>query len=44
MIGGIRKKKTTVNNDIRKTSVTLNELMSVKEKYHYTKIKTQRNA
>ena len=37
-----KNKKTIVN--IRKTSVTLNELMIFKEKYHYTKIKTQRNA
>ena len=43
MIGAI-KKKATVNNNIRKTSVTLNELMGFKEKYHYTKIKAQGNA
>ena len=44
MIGVIKKeknKKAIVN--IRKTSVTLNELMTFKEKYHYTKIKAQRN-
>ena len=31
----LRRKKI----NIRKTSVTLNELMTLKEKYHYTKIK-----
>ena len=31
----LRRKKI----NIRKTSVTLNELMALKEKYHYTKIK-----
>ena len=30
--------------NIRKTSVTLNELMTFKKKYHYTKTKVQRNA
>ena len=42
MIGLIKKKKAMIN--IRKTLVTLNELMAFKEKYHYTKIKAQRNA
>ena len=42
MIGVTKKKKAMVN--IRKTSVTLNELMAFKEKYHYTKMKAQRNA
>ena len=40
MIGVIKKKK----NNIRKTSVTLNELMTFQKKYHYTNIKAQRNA
>ena len=30
--------------NIRKTSVILNELMTFKKKYHYAKIKAQRNA
>ena len=38
----LRKRKAMVN--IRKTSVTLNELVLFKEKYHYTKTKAQRNA
>ena len=41
MIGVIKKNE---KNNFRKTSVTLNELMTFKEKYHYTKIKAQRNA
>ena len=36
------KKKEKIN--IRKPSVTLNEIMKFKEKYHYTKINTQRNS
>ena len=40
MIGVIKKNE---KNNFRKTSVTLNELMTFKEKYHYTKIKTKRN-
>ena len=40
MIGVIKKKKI----NIRKISVTLNELMTFKKKYHYTKTKVQRNA
>ena len=36
----LRRKKI----NIRKTSVTLNELMTFKKKYHYTKTKVQRNA
>ena len=40
MIGVSKKKK----NNIRKTSVTLNELMTFKKKYHNTRIMAQRNA
>ena len=35
------KGKKIIN--IRKASVTLNELMTFKKKYHYTKTKVQRN-
>ena len=41
MIGVIKKKKKI---NTRKTSVTLNELLTFKKKYHYTKSKVQRNA
>ena len=34
MIGAIKKKK---KKNIRKASVTMNELMTFKGKYHYTK-------
>ena len=44
MIGVIKKKKKKTIVNIRKTSVILNELMRFKEKFHYTKIKAQRNA
>ena len=40
MIGVSKKKK----NNIRKTSVTLNELMTFKKKYRNTRIMAQRNA
>ena len=40
MIGVSKKKK----NNIRKTSVTLNELMTFKKKYCNTRIMAQRNA
>ena len=39
---GVIKKKTKIN--IRKTSVTLNELMTFKKKYRNTRIMAQRNA
>ena len=45
MIGVIKKTKKTLGiRNIRKTSVTLNELITFKEKYHYSKIKAHRNA
>ena len=40
MIGVSKKKK----NNIRKTSVTLHELMTFKKKYRNTRIMAQRNA
>ena len=40
MIGVSKKKK----NNIRKTSVTLNELMTFKKKYRNTRIMARRNA
>ena len=44
IIGLIKQKERKSNCNIRKTSVTLNELMTFMEKYHYTKIKAQKNA
>ena len=43
-IGVVKKKKKTLGiRNIKKTSFTSNELLAFKEKYHYTKIKAQRN-